>query len=255
MKDEPFSQAKTKVHLEKESISQTSYYEEPTSTKNGKPGFDHTSFQNGFRLKLVRLTETDMEFDMIGVDASIANAIRRIMMAEVPTVAIEKVYVINNTSIIPDEVLSHRLGLIPIKVDPKKLQFKEAHENATDLNTLVLHLKVQCDKDPQAPAHAVDPLQKYRNAHVYSKQLVWVPQGHQAEVFKDDPPHPIHDDILIAKLRPGQMIDLQLHCEKGIGKDHAKWSPVGKPLNIGGISLGKTYLISFYSNSQLSLNA
>src|SRR5688572_24501630 len=98
-----------------------------------------------------------MEFDLIGVDAAIANALRRVMIAEVckslfflkknkgikkskknqiniftskkiyiqvPTMAIEKVYIYDNTSIIQDEVLAHRLGLIPIKVDPDLFYFK-----------------------------------------------------------------------------------------------------------------------------------
>lgn len=38
--------------------------------------------------------------------------------------AIEKVHVYNNTSIIQDEVLAHRLGLIPLKADPRKFSFK-----------------------------------------------------------------------------------------------------------------------------------
>ena len=37
----------------------------------------------------------------------------------------------------------------------------------------------------------------------------------------------MHDDILLVKLRPGQRVHMVLHCEKGIGKVHAKWSPVG----------------------------
>ena len=46
--------------------------------------------------------------------------------------------------------------------------------------------------------------------------------------FGNDGIGPVERDILIAKLRPGQEIDLKCHCVKGIGKDHAKFSPVGK---------------------------
>lgn len=77
----------------------------------------------------------------MGVDASIANAFRRILIAEVhpvswinldiiiqiikvPVIAIERVYVWDNTSVIVDEVLSHRLGLVPLNVDPALMQFK-----------------------------------------------------------------------------------------------------------------------------------
>ena len=82
-----------------------------------------------------RLDELEMEFDLVGVDAAIANAFRRILIAEVPTMAIETVYVFNNTSVIHDEVLSHRLGLIPIKADPGRfgwqngMRFSMAHSN------------------------------------------------------------------------------------------------------------------------------
>jgi DNA-directed RNA polymerase I and III subunit RPAC1 len=40
--------------------------------------------------------------------------------------AIEKVYIYNNTSIIQDEILSHRLGLVPLKADPRLFQMKES---------------------------------------------------------------------------------------------------------------------------------
>lgn len=43
---------------------------------------------------------------------------------QVPTMAIEKVFIYNNTSIVQDEVLAHRLGLIPIKADPRLFEYR-----------------------------------------------------------------------------------------------------------------------------------
>ena len=113
-----------------------------------------------FKVKIFRNTFDQLEFDMIGIDASITNAIRRILLAEVytscyindgsfipsqvPTMAIEKVLMYNNTSIIQDEVilkcvynlpiscmlqvLAHRLGLIPILADPREFDFMPSSE-------------------------------------------------------------------------------------------------------------------------------
>ncbi|KAF7723810.1 DNA-directed RNA polymerases I and III subunit RPAC1 [Apophysomyces ossiformis] len=187
----------------------------------------HTSIQElKFRVKVNRLSKHSIEFDLVGVDAAIANAFRRILIAEVPTLAIENVYVMNNTSIIQDEVLAHRLGLIPIKVNPELFEYKNSGDLPTDLNTIVFKLKVKCERNPKAKADETDPKKLYINSHVYSKDLVWEPKGDQEEKFKDDPIRPVYDDILIAKLRPGQEIDLELHCCKGQGRTHAKWSPV-----------------------------
>ena len=51
----------------------------------------------------------EMEFDLIGIDPSLANSLRRIMISDVPSMAIEKVFIYNNTSIIQvhiEEILS-----------------------------------------------------------------------------------------------------------------------------------------------------
>lgn len=82
-------------------------------------------FKNSLQTKITRLSPDRIEFDLVGVDASIANALRRILMAEVPTVAIESVYVWNNTSIVVDEVLSHRLGLVPLKIEPENVTMRK----------------------------------------------------------------------------------------------------------------------------------
>lgn len=62
---------------------------------------------------------------------------------------------------------------------------------------------------------------------VYSSQIKWQPIGNQASVHKEADVGPVHGDILISKMRPGHELDLQLIAVKGIGKDHAKFSPVG----------------------------
>ncbi|PWN27909.1 hypothetical protein BDZ90DRAFT_231687 [Jaminaea rosea] len=56
--------------------------------------------------------------------------------------------------------------------------------------------------------------------------MTWDPKGDQASMFGADDPRPVNPDILLAKLRPGQELRMELHCEKGQGKDHAKYSPV-----------------------------
>ncbi|TMW69493.1 hypothetical protein Poli38472_001649 [Pythium oligandrum] len=174
------------------------------------------------KVKIQSLTDEEIVFDLVGVDASIANALRRILLAEVPTMAIEHVYIWNNSSIIQDEVLAHRLGLVPLNVDPREFQaFPDNEEaEATDENTIVFKLDVTCKFDPEHP----NDVSKAINSTIYSRDLEWVPQGNQEERFGSI--RPVHEDILIAKLRPGQSIALEAHCRKGVGKDHAKFSPV-----------------------------
>ncbi|XP_068183928.1 DNA-directed RNA polymerases I and III subunit RPAC1 [Antennarius striatus] len=199
------------------------------------PGYDDIwdmrKFQKNFRIDVKHLDEGSMEFDMVGIDAAIANAFRRILIAEVPTMAIEKVFVYNNTSIVQDEVLAHRLGLIPIKADPRLFEYRNAGEGAaeeegSEIDTIQLQLKIKCSRNPSATKDSSDPRELYLNHMVYSRDIKWVPIGNQADVFADSSIGPVHDDILIAKLRPGQELDIIMHCVKGIGKDHAKFSPV-----------------------------
>lgn len=197
-------------------VSSTSY---PNQTLGVSGAWDFESFKNNLKVDVTRWTTELCEFDLVGVDASIANAIRRTLISEVPTVAIEHVYIWNNTSIIQDEVLSHRLGLIPLAVDPRKLSFK-MNDEANDQNTVVFNLKAECKKRGSGKDASID------GRYVYSSQLEWEPKGDQADMFVDAAPKPVNADIVIAKMAPGQAMEMELHCEKGIGKDHAKFSPV-----------------------------
>ena len=91
---------------------------------------DLKAFERDLDVRVVRAEGDEMEFDLVGVDASFANALRRVLIAEVPTMAIEYVFIKDNTSVIPDEVLSHRLGLVPLRADPRNYEFVETKVRA-----------------------------------------------------------------------------------------------------------------------------
>lgn len=67
------------------------------------------------------------------------------MIAEVPTVAIEKINLYQNTSIIADEVLVHRMGLVPLAVDPRLLEDKLPEEEYNERNHIKFMLNVKCE--------------------------------------------------------------------------------------------------------------
>ncbi|XP_055637428.1 DNA-directed RNA polymerases I and III subunit RPAC1 [Toxorhynchites rutilus septentrionalis] len=189
--------------------------------------WDFEKFKSQLQIVIVRYEERELEFDMIGVSPAIANAFRRLMLSEVPSMAIEKVHIYNNTSIIQDEVLAHRLGLIPLKADPRLFEYKgNENDPANALDTLEFELKVKCTKKNKDSTDVSNNEIMYKNHSVYSHQIRWIPVGNQASIYKEEDVGPIDDDILISKMRPGHEFDIKLFAVKGVGKDHAKFSPV-----------------------------
>ncbi|KJA27581.1 hypothetical protein HYPSUDRAFT_62655 [Hypholoma sublateritium FD-334 SS-4] len=195
------------------------------------PGEDHSwnlaKFKKNLIVKVQRLSRTSVDFDIVGVDASIANAFRRIMIAEVPTVCIEQVYVWDNTSVIVDEILAHRIGLVPLNIDPSLFTMKsDINDTATDRDTAVFKIDVTCERNPKAPKGSIKPEELYINHELLSSHIIWEPVGEQVDIFAARPPAPTNPNIVLAKLRPGQSVNMELHAVKGVGKDHAKFSPV-----------------------------
>lgn len=204
--------------------------------------FDHFARNFSVSLNSAAADGNDIEFDVKGVDPAIMNAVRRILISEVPTVAIEHVFFLNNTSIIADEMLAHRLGLVPLNIDPRKLKMRQRDTVGTEHDTVVFKLDVTCRringmKDPATGRMVGGELE---NEKVMAEQLQYLPGGseipeetnchfgedQQMALDLDADIRPVLEDILLAKMRPGQSIELEAHCTKGIGMDHAKWSPV-----------------------------
>jgi DNA-directed RNA polymerase I and III subunit RPAC1 len=208
-------------------VSTTNFPGYDNNNKNSIFSIDH--FNQNTKLDITLLSNSEIEFDLVGVDPALANALRRITIAEVPTIAIETVYVWNNTSIVQDEVLAQRLGLIPLAIDPNFVEFKaNAEEAPTDLNTIVFNLVAKCERRKDVKKGETNPELIWTGSRVLSSQLAFDPKGSQLDLFKDGLPKPAINEILIAKMRGGQEVVAELHCNKGLGKEHAKWSPVGE---------------------------
>ncbi|POR30871.1 DNA-directed RNA polymerases I and III subunit RPAC1 [Tolypocladium paradoxum] len=226
------------VGINKETVTHVTSTDYPGHVPGEDMAFSIDRFRSAFSVSFHQNEPNHASFSLVGLDASLANAFRRILISEIPTLAIENVYIENNTSVIQDEVLAHRLGLIPfnggreglhnfLKWHKKPEAGEDPYASCFDWNTVRLELNVTCTVNKDAAPDETDPTKAYHNAHVYAKDIVFVPTGKQVEHFSgEDAIRPVNPDILIAKLRPRQTIDLSMHMHKGIGSDHAKFSPV-----------------------------
>ena len=154
------------------------------------------------------------DFVLRNIDLALANSIRRILLAEIPTVAIDLVEVLENTSVIPDEFLAHRLGLLPLNSkDADQLNYTRDCEcdSYCDLCSVILQLEARCE------ARGV--------MKVYARDLVIASRGPTSELGKPITFDEFGEGPIIAKLRKGQGLKLRCVIKKGIAKEHAKWAP------------------------------
>lgn len=165
------------------------------------------------RVRIRKLTQDYCEFVLSGSEPSIANALRRVIIAEVPTIAIDLVEIENNTTVLNDEFLAHRLGLVPLLSSQAYLMkrpFEAVDEN--DITDITFALDVKCTTD-QTLAITTDDLTLDPNFPEVR------PVNYRDESGSEKP-------IVLVKIRKGQELKLKAIARKGIGKDHAKWMPV-----------------------------
>ena len=130
-----------------------------------------------------------------------ANALRRGMLADVPVMAVEDVIFLENTSVMYDEILAHRLGLVPLKTDLDAYVPREECDCKSDLGCS------KCTASFVFEAEATD-----QTITVYSADLKAA-----TDVV------PTADRIPIVKLAPGQKVKLEAYARLGRGSEHAKW--------------------------------
>lgn len=168
------------------------------------------------KMHIREMTDDHCKFVLSETDCSVANGLRRVMLAEVPTIAIDLVELESNSSVLNDEFIAHRLGLIPL-VSERVFEMKSPLESEEDDFTDVeFTLDVTCTSDA--------------TMEVTSDFLIPDPKYPDIVPANYNPAHlgPSADSgsgILIVKLRKNQQLKLKAIARKGIGRDHAKWNP------------------------------
>ena len=135
-----------------------------------------------------------MELDFGKADISLVNVVRRIILRDIYTYAIEKVTILTNTSVMHDEMLADRLALVPLRITC----------NGTRSDKIDLSMSVSCESGTK---------------NVYSRDILY-------SISRDVNVEVVYPDILLAVLKEGQSIDIRAECIRGNGEKHYKFSPV-----------------------------
>ncbi|KAL9649932.1 hypothetical protein ABK040_008667 [Willaertia magna] len=196
-------------------------------------------------IQMLELTKERCRFKLGNVDTSIANSLRRIMIAEVPTLAIDLVEFESNNSVLHDEFIAHRLGLIPLTSESVN-KFNYAKDCQCDSHcekcSVELLLNVKCT-DTFRDVLSSDFLSNNQNVRAISLD------DNDLNNQNNNGP-----GIIIVKLKKGQELKLKAIAKKGVGKEHAKWSPVAVATYyiVPDIKI-KNYLNTPISNSNLMM--
>lgn len=155
-------------------------------------------------IKVLEKKGNTLKFLVRGAPLPLVNSLRRITISEVPTMAIDQVVFLDNTSVLYDEIIAHRLGLIPLTTPLDKYKSpEECREEKT--------LSSECYARLYLDVEAED-----REVTIYSGDLI----------SEDPDVKPISKNIPIVVLKKGQRLAFEAYARLGRGKEHSKWSPV-----------------------------
>jgi len=157
------------------------------------------------KLNILEKSEYKLVLVVEGISVEMLNALRRIMLTEVPVMAIDEVIILKNDSPLYDEIVSHRLGLVPLK---------------TDLD--VYKLPKECDCEgygcPLCQVSLTCEVTNTTNAplEIYSGDL----KSNDPKIV------PVDDYIPIVKIDKNNKVIIEAYAILGIAKDHTKWQAV-----------------------------
>jgi DNA-directed RNA polymerase subunit D len=158
-------------------------------------------------LNSIKILERDnnhivIEFD--DIPRQYVNALRRLSISQVPTFAIDDVVILENSSVMHDEAIAHRLGLIPLRTDLERFVMPHLCECKSTLGCSKCRVLLVLDAESQDKTKVIT-----------SAELI----------SEDEAVKPVNNEIPIVSLAPAQKLKFEAYARLGIGKSHAKWQP------------------------------
>ena len=154
-------------------------------------------------LEVINKDSQKISVKLKGVPLHYANALRRVCLNGVPVFAIDTVDIIENSSVLPDEGLAHRLGLIPIKTDLTRFNEPSKCDCQSEVGCSNCRVMLVLDSGDSDVTRTI-----------LSNELS----------SEDDSIKPTSDKISIVQLTQGQRIKVECYARLGRGTEHAKWN-------------------------------
>jgi DNA-directed RNA polymerase subunit D len=156
-------------------------------------------------LEILSKTDNKLVFIVEGLSIEMINAVRRIMLTEIPTMAIDEVIILKNDSPLYDEIVAHRLGMIPLTTDLENYNLpQECSCEGFGCPLCQTSLTCEISNDTNKPMV------------IYSGDL------------KTNDPNvkPVNPNIPIVKINKGESMIFEAYAVLGLGKEHVKHQPV-----------------------------
>ena len=155
-------------------------------------------------IKILERDNNHIVIEFSDIPRQYVNALRRLSISQVPTFAIDDVVVLENSSVMHDEAIAHRLRLIPLRTDLERFVMPHNCDCNSTLGCSKCRVLLVLDAESQ------DKTKVITSADLISE---------------DDVVKPVNSEIPIVSLAPGQKLKFEAYARLGTGKSHAKWQP------------------------------
>lgn len=177
---------------------------------------------NSPSVELLEKVDERISVKFKNVPREYVNALRRLAISEVPTLAIDDVVMIDNSSVVHDEAVAHRLGMIPLRTDLKRFVMPHNCDCKSTLGCSKCRVLLVLDSEATE-----------RTRIVTSGELK----------SEDEEVKPVSNEIPILTLAPGQKVKFEAYARLGNGKSHAKWQPTSSAVVKDGENENESILI------------